>query len=187
MPGHDTTRDLTSAIASGDSEAFASLYRERFDQMYAWARQATRRDEAFCLDSVQDAFVRIIKGMRPIASDGELMSWLRKVTLSACYDQLRRDKRRARRELTDPGQSESSAPADERLAWILDELAQLDDESAALIEMRYRFGWTLERIGRAAGLKPGAVDGRVARAIRKLRDNAAKKRVAREGEVLDES
>lgn len=172
MTGHDTTRALTASIASGDAEAFACLYQERFDQMYAWARQATRRDEAFCLDSVQDAFVRIIKGMKPIDSEGELMAWLRKVTLSACYDQLRRERRRSSHEHRAPVAERSPDADAHQMDWIIHELAQLDESSAALLEMRYRFGWTLQRIGSAIGLKPGAVDGRINRLTSSIRKRA---------------
>jgi len=173
-----STRELTAAIASGDTEAFACLYRERFDQMYAWARQATRRDEAFCLDAVQDAFVRIIKGMKPINSEGELMAWLRRVTLTACYDQLRRDNRRAARERSASAPESETRRNTEQLEWIAEQIASLDEPSAALLEMRYRFGWTLERIGRATGLKAGAVDGRLSRTTQRLR--------AKAGETNDE-
>ena len=38
-----------------------------------------------------------------------------------------------------------------------------DDRSAQLLLMRHRFGWTLERIGKAVGLGTSAVDGRLRR------------------------
>lgn len=181
MPEHDSTRELTAAIASGDTEAFARLYRERFDQMYAWARQATRRDEAFCMDAVQNAFVRIIKGMRPLESEGELAGWLRRVTLSACYDQIRNERRRAMREARSQRAHTDEPVDEERLAWIRNELAALDESVSSLLEMRYRFGWTLERIGRSLGIGPGAADGRIGRAVARLRTKEQ-----RGGEVRDE-
>lgn len=174
----DATARLTRAIASGDTEAFARLYKERFDQMYAWARHATGKDEAFCLDAVQDAFVRIIKGMRPIESEPELARWLRRVTLSACYDMLRKDRHRFAREQGAVGPTTTDTTSAEATERIIKEIAALDEPAASLIEMRYRFGWTLDRIGRVVGLKPGAVDGRLSRIAAKLRDRA--------GEVTDE-
>lgn len=177
MP-EDATARLTRAIASGDTEAFACLYKERFDQMYAWARHGTGKDEAFCLDAVQDAFVRVIKHMKPIDTEAELGAWLRRVTLSACYDLLRKDRRRAARERGAAPPPEPGASLDEATERVMKEIAALDEPTASLIEMRYRFGWTLDRIGRAVGIKPGAVDGRLSRAAAKLRD--------RTGEVTDE-
>ena len=55
----DATRELTAAIARGDSAAFARFYEARFDRAFATARDLTGRDEAFCLDVVQDAMIRV--------------------------------------------------------------------------------------------------------------------------------
>jgi DNA-directed RNA polymerase specialized sigma24 family protein len=38
-----------------------------------------------------------------------------------------------------------------------------------LIHWRYRLGWTLQRIAETVGLKPGAIDGRLRRALERLR------------------
>ena len=48
----------------------------------------------------------------------------------------------------------------------------MNDAQVRLLTMRYRFGWTLQRIGAAVGLKPGAVDGRLARLVAALRRRA---------------
>jgi DNA-directed RNA polymerase specialized sigma24 family protein len=48
----------------------------------------------------------------------------------------------------------------------------MDPRDRDLILMRHRFGWTLERIGRAVGLSAGAVDGRLGRILRSLRKMA---------------
>ena len=60
----------------------------------------------------------------------------------------------------------------ERLEWLRRELAALDDPQTRLLVMRYRLGWTLQRIGSALGLKPGAVDGRLGRLTAALRRRA---------------
>jgi len=48
----------------------------------------------------------------------------------------------------------------------------MDTPETRLLVMRYRLGWTLERIGRAVGLRPGAVDSRLRRATNELREKA---------------
>ena len=77
-------RELTAAIASGDTEALASLYREHFDSLYGQARRITGRDESFCLDVVQDAFMRVIRSI-PIMDT----SWHRPRSFSATDISLR--------------------------------------------------------------------------------------------------
>lgn len=170
-----SVQELTAAIASGDTEAFARFYHGRFDEMYAEARRATGRDESFCLDVVQDAMIRVIKSLRPMESEGSLRAWLRAVVQCCSYDRLRSDGRRARRERAAVEARPAPAADDDRtekLVWLRRELAGLDDQQARLLVMRYRLGWTLQRIGEALGLKPGAVDGRVKRVVRTLRRRA---------------
>ena len=172
----ESVQQLTAAIASGDTEAFARFYRGRFDHMYAEARRATGRDESFCLDVVQDAMIRVIRSLRPMDSETGLRSWLRAVVQCCAYDRLRAEARRVRRErkAIEARPAEASADIDiaEKMAWLRRELAALDDQQAQLLVMRYRLGWTLQRIGEAVGLKPGAVDGRLNRAVSALRRRA---------------
>src|SRR5262245_41491413 len=55
------TEKLTAALAAGNEDAVETFYRRYFDWLYAQARRATRRDESFCLDVVQDAVLRIMR------------------------------------------------------------------------------------------------------------------------------
>ncbi len=167
----ESISELTSAIASGHSGALAHLYRSRFDELYAEARRATGRDEAFCLDVVQDAMIRVIRSMKPMDTEKRLRGWLRVVVQSCAYDQLRRDARRAHREQVAVGAVRSARDGDElgeRLAWLREEIAKQDGPDARLLVMRYRMGWTLQRIANAVGLRPGAVDGRIRRSTAAL-------------------
>ena len=168
------TRQLTSAIASGDPEAFTRFYEERFDGMLAMARQATGRDESFCMDVVQDAMLRVIRRLPIIDEEPALSAWIRRVVLSAAYDRLRAEHRRARRELRVARDRAPSADAgatdDERLAWLRERIAELEPEAASLIRLRFGLGWTLARIGESLGLKPGAVDGRIGRVAKGIRE-----------------
>lgn len=165
--------ELTTAIASGDAEAFASFYREWFDFAFAAAQRDTNGDEQFCLDVVQDAMLRVIRRMKPLQSQAALRAWLRTVVKSCAYDQLRRRRRQFNREqLAARNRRELYERDNElaaRLGWLRQHLRQLKPEETHLLSLRFRLGWTLARIGSTLGLKPGAVDGRIARAIEALR------------------
>jgi RNA polymerase sigma factor (sigma-70 family) len=171
---------LTTAIASGDTEAFARFYRAWFDAMYADAVGATGRDEAFCLDVVQDAMLRIIRRMKPMATEGDLRRWLRAVVRSCAYDRLRSESRRRQREAEaaagrqDAGTQAAPDRAElrRRLQWLEQQLRTCDDASVRMLLMRHRFGWTLQQIGVALGIKPGAVDGRLRRLVLRFRRTA---------------
>ena len=174
-------RSLTEAIASGNTEAFATFYRQWFDTMYAQARNASGRDESFCLDVVQDAMLRVIKSAPAMESADDLRRWLRVVVQSCAYDRFREEARRKAREQravavraanTANGLAPEGEADEDRLRWLEHELQTLNDRDTQLLLMRHRFGWTLKRIGDALGLKPGAVDGRIRRLVLKLRRRA---------------
>lgn len=172
----ESVHQLTAAIASGDTQAFARFYTHWFDFALAQARLASNRDEQFCLDVVQESMMKVIRSIKPIESEAHLQNWLRTVVQSCCYDLLRRERRRRRRELnnalTQPNRSIHDHQLDERLEWLRGQLSSLDPEQVRLLSMRFRLGWTLQRIGSALGLKPGAVDGRITRSIAALRAQA---------------
>jgi RNA polymerase sigma factor (sigma-70 family) len=124
------------------------------------------------MDVVQDAMLRVIRSMPAMKSEKDLGNWLRAVVTSCAYDRLRKEHRRRRREtavIRDEAIMEDALT--ERLAWLRSELVQLDAKVFPLLALRFRFGWTLERIGQAFGLKPGAVDGKIRRATKELREN----------------
>src|SRR5689334_17106086 len=76
---------MTSAMAAGDGGAVESFYRRYFDRLYAEARRATRRDESFCLDVVQEAVLRIVRTVRGARSEIQLVAWLRLVVRTTAY------------------------------------------------------------------------------------------------------
>ncbi len=168
-------RARLDAIAAGDEEAFAEVYDAWFDHVVAAARGATRRDESFCLDIAQEVFVTLIHRPPRARTEAALGAWLATTAKRRALDHLRAERRRLARELDRPvasGADGSTSDHRARLAWLDERLAELSDDEARLLIARSRFGWTLERIGRAFGLTPSAVDGRVTRITRRLRERA---------------
>jgi len=167
---------LTRGIASGDERAIEDFYRRYFDWLYRKARRATGRDEAFCLDVVQEAVLRIVRCVRPVDSEGRFRAWLRLVVQSTAYDLMKSDARRTRREAAvvaaRGGPSGGDSDSADRLAWLRHQIAALAPDVARLIDLRFQQSWTLARIGRLFGLSVGTVDGRLRKAIGRLRELA---------------
>jgi len=169
---------MTSAMAAGDGGAVEAFYRRYFDRLYAEARRATRRDESFCLDVVQESVLRIVRTVRGAHSEIQLVAWLRLVVRTTAYDLMRSERRRQRREALvaiGPADEASDGPPaedEEQLAWLRVQLDRLDPQIARMIDLRYHRRWTLERIARQFGLSIGTVDGRLRRALRRLRESA---------------
>jgi RNA polymerase sigma factor (sigma-70 family) len=168
---------LTRGMAAGDQRAIEDFYRRYFDWLYRKARRATGRDEAFCLDVVQEAVLRIVRCVRPVESEGRFRAWLRLVVQSTAYDLMKSDARRVRRETAvvaagarepEAGETDSA----DRLAWLRQQIAALAPEVARMIDLRFQQSWTLARIGQSLGLSLGTVDGRLRKAIGRLRELA---------------
>ncbi|HSZ55060.1 MAG TPA: sigma-70 family RNA polymerase sigma factor [Tepidisphaeraceae bacterium] len=175
----ESAQELTAAMAAGDRRAVEQFYRQYFDLMYSLAYSITRRDEAFCLDVVQDAVLRVVRTVRRVESEAQLAAWLRLVTQTAAYDRLKSESRRRRRETlvaVAANAAESSPAPDEtdpeRLRWLRIQLDSLDPQIARMIEMRYQRRWTLARMAAALGLSIGTVDGRLRRVLAELRTRA---------------
>jgi RNA polymerase sigma factor (sigma-70 family) len=156
-------------MAAGDRRAVEAFYRRYFEFLYAQARRATGRDESFCLDVVQDAVLRIIRTVRPVNSDAQFAAWLRLVVRTTAYDLLKAERRRQSRQLVAVNGPPERGDQD-RLEQLRTEIARLDPELIRIIELRYESRWTLGRIGALLGLSVGAVDGRLRRALARLRE-----------------
>lgn len=177
----DRTADLTRQIARGDAEALATFYEQWFDAMYHEARRATGRDESFCLDVVQDVMLRVIKKISPMEREAQLAAWLRRVVRNCAYDRLRSDVARVKREIARSDNVSNGGAVDgpsrasddeQRLEWLRREIDALDEGLRRPLLLRVLSGWTLAQIGAVLGLSPGAVDGRVNRAMETLRKKA---------------
>jgi len=165
---------LTRALAAGNADALREFYEAWFERMAAIARKKLgKADENACLDIVQESMLRVIRRCRVIESEEALQAWVGKVVQSAARDWMRKEYRRCARERArrqDDVEELKRDEADmrERMEWIEERLKALDSGTREMIFMRYRLGWTLERIGSAFGLTPSAVDGRVGRAVRAM-------------------
>jgi RNA polymerase sigma-70 factor (ECF subfamily) len=171
------TERLTSALAGGDASAVDAFYRRYFDWLYAQARRATQRDEAFCLDVVQDAVLRIIRTVRTVKCEKRFRAWLRLVVQTAAWDKLRSERRRQQHERAAVaarfGDAGDEQPCeDEQLAWLKDQIARLDPQIVRMVELRFGQRWTLARISGLLGLSIGTIDGRLRRALQEIRQRA---------------
>lgn len=158
---------LSRRIASGDPEAFAVFYEAWFDFCFQETKRMTGLDEAACLDVVQDAMLKGATRMPVVDSLGDLERWMRRVLVNGARDRLRSESRRAEREQREPPTTQERD--DHALGELRARLATLESDAADLLRRRFDLGWTLEMIGRELGLRPGAVDGRIRRALAKLR------------------
>src|SRR5262249_20822285 len=105
-----TAAGVSAGVARGEPAALDRLYRAWFARALGLARAWTRRDEAFCLDVVQEAMLRAIRSLRPVPGAAALDGWMTSAVRSASIDALRREGRRLARERVHVQQSSICEP-----------------------------------------------------------------------------
>lgn len=168
-------RELTRAIARGDTDAFERFYRDWFEPAYAMARTITRRDESFCLDVVQDAMLRVARSIKPMDTHEQLAAWMKRVVHTAALDRLRAERRRLARERAasaSDAMPDPIAEMDDRIAWLHEQIVALPQDDRSLLMLRFGRSRTLDATADAHAMTPGAAHGRLRRAIERLRDAA---------------
>jgi len=183
--GDDSLR-ITGAIAHGDSSAFGLFYDAWFPFAFNEARRYTQRDEATCLDIVQDAMLKAARSMRPLQSKADIERWLTRVVQTSALDTLRQEQRRRQREYDSADRDRHGSSAAQRAAqdharhqwladqieWLMQEVATISTSDQVLLHLRYALGRSLEQTGRAVGISADAAHGRLRRIIARLRGRA---------------
>jgi RNA polymerase sigma factor (sigma-70 family) len=170
-------------MARGDPEAVGEFYELWFDRAYAMVRFLSKRDEAFCLDVVQDGMLKIVRAVRRFDDAAALARWIARILHTTTIDSLRREARRKRHEreaaVRRGAATTGRAPA-ERLElqdhnqWLQDRLAELPEEEQRLLVHRFGLGQTLRSVGAVLGISGDAAHGKIRRLLARLRASAGK-------------
>lgn len=162
-------RAITARMAKGDQEAFAVFYEATFDDAVNDAHRLTGKDEAFCLDAVQDAYLRAAKRLPTMDSWAACRAWLRTAIASSAVDRIRADAARTKREAVPRHSTADRQVLDEHLQPLLDRLqTQLDDRQWHAVRLHIGGGLPLSAVGRAMSLSRHAVHGLVRRGVANL-------------------
>jgi RNA polymerase sigma factor (sigma-70 family) len=154
-------------------DEFEQLYAEHAEGLLGFLAYRTG-DRALAEDLLADTFERVLKARRGFdRRRGSEKTWVYSIALNRLRDHIRRQdaERRA---------IERSGPATERLDDGLDEIGRRSDLMAALarlsgeereaVALRYGADLTVPELAQVTGEPLTTVEGRVYRALRKLRD-----------------
>ena len=84
---------LASACASGDTDAFAELYRTHSDRMksIAYNHLGSISDAE---DAIQETFLKIHRSAATYTGEAAFSTWMYRILINTCYDHLRKRQRR---------------------------------------------------------------------------------------------
>jgi RNA polymerase sigma-70 factor (ECF subfamily) len=172
---------LTRKLAAGDEAAFREFHNQYFDRLYHFLLVVSRGQEQEAQEALQQTLLRIVRYIRPFESEEIFWCWLKSVARSSARDVGRRQRRYAAlletfalRFLQAP--SSNGIGEVDQLALALEEsLAELSDSERRLLEAKYIEGCTVKELGAETGLSLKAVESRLDRLRRAVRQRILKK------------
>ena len=166
-PSGDERTDvaLLAAHRHGDDGAFAELFRRHKDRAWAVAlRTLGNREDA--ADAVQEAFIKAMRSVDGFRGDSAVSTWLHRIVVNVCLDQLRSTKRRPTEPLApEPGLTTARDAFDERDTSIVvqDALLALPEDQRFAIVLVDLQGMTVAEAASALGVAEGTVKSRCSR------------------------
>jgi RNA polymerase sigma-70 factor (ECF subfamily) len=154
---------------------FERLFAEHAKQLLGFLVYRTG-DRALSEDVVADTFERVLRARRPFdRRKASEKTWLYTIALNLLRDHVRRAAAASRsleRVVAGEPEPEPNSPLDsiERRDSLQRALATLSDEEREAISLRYGADLTVPEIAKLTDEKLTTVEGRIYRALRKLKD-----------------
>jgi RNA polymerase sigma-70 factor (ECF subfamily) len=169
-----TDERLVKAAVSGDDEAFTELVRRHKRKVFNMVARFVRNK--YELDDVcQEIFIKVYQNLKKYRGDAPFEHWLSKITINACYDELR--KRRHEGDyvpletvafsLRDPASKEMHG--DEAWRILKHALAKLHTEDQLVITLLKLEGKSVREISALTGWSEAKVKVRAFRARKELK------------------
>ncbi len=176
---HEST--LIAAARQGDLDSFNELVLHYQAQVYNLAHHLLG-DPAAADDATQEAFISAYRAL-PRFRGGSFRAWLMRIVKNACYDEMRRWKRRPTVSWDDFGELDEEAnphladagPHPEEIVqqaelrrWLEQALNALPPEQRLAIVLVDRLGYSYEETAQVMNVRIGTVRSRLSRARRKV-------------------
>jgi RNA polymerase sigma-70 factor (ECF subfamily) len=174
----ETDAELVRAARAGDREAFGRLA-QRYVRLAGAAAYAVVGEYQDAADVVQDALVKAHRRLGELRTPERFRSWLYGVVRTTALDMLRRRKRRPQVDLESTaieGVDAGVEPASERLAraelarHVRAGVAELPEGYREVVALKYLDERSYDEIAELLGTTVGAVESRLHRARRMLRN-----------------
>jgi RNA polymerase sigma-70 factor (ECF subfamily) len=155
-----------------DDDAFEQLYAAEASALFSFLAYRTG-DRSLAEDLLADAFERALRG-RYNARKGSAKTWLYAIALNVLRDHLRRAAAESRAyERVEDGVARDPFADVEVRDELMRGLTRLSAEEREAISLRYGAGLTVPEMATVLGEPLTTVEGRVYRALRKLREALA--------------
>jgi RNA polymerase sigma-70 factor (ECF subfamily) len=179
--GANATAALTRRLAAGDEEAFREFHEQYFNRLHQFLLVVAYGKEHEAREALQETLVRVARHARVFEDEATFWCWLKTVARNAARDAGRKRTRYSKllqtfAHFTRPGIPIAPDADDDRLTAVIDEcLAELAHDDRALLQDKYLAGATVLELSIREGLTPKAVESRLSRLRRELRERVLTK------------
>lgn len=170
-------QSLTRALARGDEAAFREFFEFYFDRLLRYLLVVTGGDEHAAREALQLAFVRVARHVKPFDREEKFWSWLTVVARTALADESKKQRRwfafleKFTRHTETESVAMNNGAADEKLRALLEQnLSALPADERELVSQKYFSRHTVREIADARQMTEKAVESKLSRVRRKLRD-----------------
>ena len=167
---NEPDRDTIERCRRGDRDALRDLFDAYGSRVYSIARHFFDGDETRARDVTQDVFVKVMERIGGFAGTARFSTWLYRLTINACLDTRRSERRLVL--LADPPDMASSDDAShdhaveraETRDRIGSAVAALTPPLRAVVLLRYFEGLSYEEMAETLDCAPGTIASRLSRA-----------------------
>ena len=174
---------LIKRAKHGDDNAFEEIVK-LYEQKICSTIFFMIKDENLVEDIAQEVFIKIYKNIAKFNEQSSLYTWIYRITMNACYDQLRKEKKivyLSNYVETDDGEKEVEFEDEsQRVDLIVEDKIEkeelinaikcLNKEQRALIVLRDIRGFSYNEISDMLNLKLGTVKSKINRARQNLKE-----------------
>ena len=179
MQNTSDEQELIRLAGEGDSAAFETLMSAHESRMYAVAlRMCGSREDA--QDCLQEAMIRVYRALSGFKGQSSFSTWVYRITMNSCLDELRRRKNRTAASL-DALLDNGFAPSDEtdtpehhslqneQRRCVERAIAELPEDMRSAIVLRDIQGCSDEEIAHVLDANVGTIKSRISRGRERLR------------------
>jgi len=170
-----TDERLVSATLTGDDEAFGELVRRYKQRVFSISARHVRNSDE--LDDVcQEIFIKVYQNLGKYRADAPFEHWISKIAVNACYDTLRKQRRKEKEvpldnvefALSDPPSSEE-IPSNEAWEILRHALAKLRPKDRMVITLLNLEEKSIREVSALTGWSESNVKVRAFRARNELK------------------
>ena len=160
---------LVRAAKQGDTEAFAALYGEIYENMYRFALY-TLRNTADAEDVVSDAVMDAFASLHTLRSEEAFKSWCFKILANKCRDKLKESYRVTVQEAEEIAEIQTERPKSglEEAAIVRGLFFELSADERLIIGMHLFCGYKSREIAEILHMNENTVRSKESRGLKKM-------------------